>query len=87
MDFQLSELVVVIEKVMQGEFLRITIDESLERSREQSGELEEKISPLVTGLIHLSKLHVVLSLYSESLNAYIRNIVQDVCFLIFYNLY
>jgi len=74
MSLQLSELVAMIGKIMQEDFLARTTVVTAEQA---AGELEEQLSPLVLGLMHVNKLHVVLQQYRNKASSLMQQAVLE----------
>lgn len=73
MGLQLKEMVVLIEKMMQAEFVQFAVGAG---SANELTPVEDRLLPLVLGLLRLNKLHVALDEYQASLIADLKTLVR-----------
>jgi vacuolar protein sorting-associated protein 54 len=84
MNLQLGEMINLIEKIMQADFLKLTMQMSEadmagnENMAAEKEECRDQLIPIVIGLLRLSKFQITLQAYKEQVISMIKKIIKKV---------
>ena len=76
MNLQLGEMINLIEKIMQSEFLKLT--SQMSENEEEREEYRDQLIPIVIGLLRLNKFQITLQAYKEQVISMIKKIINKV---------
>ena len=76
MNLQLGEMINLIEKIMQSEFLKLT--SQMSENEEEREEYRDQLIPIVIGLLRLNKFQITLQAYKEQVISMIKKIIKKV---------
>jgi hypothetical protein len=79
MHLQLKEMMGLIEKIMQADFIKLSLEIPKEnQAKEALLQDKEQLTPLITELLRINKFQIVIQAYKEAVAASIKDSIKKV---------